>query len=155
LSLIGIVGPEWLGSTKTAFLSLVLVTIWQNTPFSFLMITAGLTSLPTDVYEAAVIDGANSPQVLFRITIPMLKQVFLTLILLRMIEAFKAFDLIYTMTRGGPGTATQVMPFYLYIRGFEWFDLGYAAALSVALLFFSNFAFQTYINKTGVKVFYE
>jgi multiple sugar transport system permease protein len=155
LSLLGITGPQWLGSTSTAFISVVLVNIWEWAPFSFLVITAGLTTLPKDAYEAAVIDGATGFQILFRLTIPMLKQVLLTLILLRSIEAIKAFDLIFVMTKGGPGNATQVMPFYLYLRGFQWFDLGYAAALSVFLIVFTNILFQAFINKTGVRVFYE
>lgn len=155
LSLLHIPGPVWIGASSTALASIMLVTVWQLAPYSFLTITAGFTSLPEEVYEAAVIDGANGFQILFRITIPMLKQVLLTLILLRMIEAFRAFDLIYTMTRGGPGTSTQLMPFYLYTAGFDWFDFGYAAALSVFLLFFVLFIFRLFINKTGVKVFYE
>jgi multiple sugar transport system permease protein len=155
LSLAGITGPQWIGSSGTAFLSILIVNIWEWAPFSFLVITAGLTALPGDVYEAAVIDGANSIQVLFRLTIPMLKQVLLTLILLRSIEAMKAFDLIFVMTRGGPGNVTQVMPFYVYLRGFQWFDLGYAAALAVVLLVITNIFFQQFINKTGVRVFYD
>jgi multiple sugar transport system permease protein len=155
LSFLGISGFQWLGSSSTAFMSVVIVNIWEWAPFSFLVITAGLTSLPKDAYEAAVIDGANAVQILFRLTIPMLKQILLTLVLLRSIEAIKAFDLIFVMTRGGPGTTTQVMPFYLYLRGFQWFDLGYAAALAVFLIIFTNILFQTFINKTGVRVFYE
>ena len=155
LSLIGIEGPAWIASAQTAFLSVVIVNIWQWMPFSCLTVTAGFASLPEDVYEAARIDGASSMQILFQVTIPMMKQVLLTLVLLRSIEALKAYDLIYVMTSGGPGEATQVLPFYIYTRGFTWFDFGTAAAMSLILLFIANNGFQLFINKTGVKVFYE
>lgn len=155
LSLAGIKGPAWIASGRTAFLSVLVVNIWQWMPFSFLTITAGLASLPTDVYEAARIDGASSMQILFRVTIPMLKQVLLTLVLLRSIEALKAYDLVYIMTSGGPGEATQLLPFYIYTKGFTWFDFGAAAAMSLILLVIANNLFKLFINKTGVKVFYE
>lgn len=155
LSLVGIQGPAWIASSRTAFFSVLIVNIWQWMPFSFLTITAGLASLPTDVYEAARIDGASSRQILFQVTIPMMKQVLLTLVLLRSIEALKAYDLVYIMTSGGPGEATQLLPFYIYTKGFTWFDFGSAAAMSLILLVIANNLFKLFINKTGVKVFYE
>lgn len=155
LSLLGIRGPEWLGSTSYALISVLIVNIWEWMPFSFLTITAGLNALPKDAYEAAMIDGATKFQTLFKLTIPMLKQVLLTLILLRTIDAMKAFDLVFTMTRGGPGESTQLLPYYIYLKGFQWFDLGYAAALSLVLLLICNYGFKFFINKTGVKVFYD
>lgn len=155
LSLIGIKGPAWIASDQTAFWSVLVVNIWQWMPFSFLTITAGLHSMPGDVYEAAQIDGAGKIQTLLYVTVPMMKQVLLTLILLRAIEAMKAYDLVYVMTSGGPGEVTQLLPFYIYTKGFTWFDFGYAAAMSLILLFIANYLFKLFINKTGVKVFYE
>lgn len=155
LSLIGLKGPAWIASDQTAFWSVLVVNIWQWMPFSFLTITAGFHSMPTDVYEAAKIDGASNLQTLFYVTLPMMKQVLLTLVLLRAIEAMKAYDLVYVMTSGGPGEATQLLPFYIYTKGFTWFDFGYAAAMSLILLFIANYLFKLFINKTGVRVFYE
>lgn len=155
LSLVGITGPEWLSSTRIALFSLILVNVWEWMPFSFLVITAGMSALPKDVYDAAMIDGANFFQIIYKITVPMLKQVLLVLILLRTIDALKTFDLVFVMTHGGPGDVTQILPFYIYLKGFKWFDLGYASALSVVLLFFVMLIVRTYINNTGIKVFYE
>lgn len=155
LSLIGIKGPAWIASDKTAFWSVLIVNIWQWMPFSFLTITAGLHSISRDVYEAAQIDGAGKMKTLFYVTIPMMKQVLITLVLLRAIEAMKAYDLVYVMTSGGPGEATQLLPFYIYTKGFTWFDFGYAAAMSLILLVIANNLFKFFINKSGVNVFYE
>lgn len=155
LSLIGIKGPAWIASDKTAFWSVLVVNVWQWMPFSFLTITAGLHSISKEVLEAAQIDGASGMQTLFRVTIPMMKQVLMTLVLLRAIEAMKAYDLVYVMTSGGPGEATQLLPFYIYTKGFTWFDFGYAAAMSLVLLFLANNLFRLFIDKTGVKVFYD
>ena len=155
LSLLGVHGPAWIAADQTAFWSVLVVNIWQWMPFSFLTITAGLHSMSRDVYEAAQIDGAGEMQTLRYVTIPMMKQVLLTLVLLRSIEAMKAYDLVYVMTSGGPGEATQLLPFYIYTKGFTWFDFGYAAAMSLILLVIANYLFKFFINKTGVKIFYE
>ena len=155
LSLIGIRGPEWLGSTSTAFLSVIIVNVWQWVPFSFLVLTAGMAALPEEPYESARIDGANEFQIMLKLTLPMLKPIFLMLMLLRGVDAFKAFDLVFVMTRGGPGEVTQLLPYYIYLRGFQWFDLGYAAALSLVVLLFVNCVVSLFIKKTGVLAFYE
>lgn len=155
LSCVGISGPQWLAAKETALASVITVSVWASIPFCFLTITAGMNALPKDVYEAATVDGATKFQALFKLTLPMLKQVLLTLIILRSIDALKAFDFIYTMTNGGPGDATQILPFYIYLKGFHWFDFGAAAALSVVLLVIAGVLCKVFINKTGVKEYYE
>ncbi|MGE5582355.1 MAG: carbohydrate ABC transporter permease [Bacillota bacterium] len=152
LSFIGIKGPAWVATAGTALPAVILVDIWQWTPFAFLVITAGLQSLPAEPYEAASIDGAGPFQVLFRITIPLLKQVLLILILLRGIDVIKVFDTIYVITNGGPGTATQTLVFYTFLKGFQWFDLGYASAMAMFLLFAVTILVQFFVKRTGVNL---
>lgn len=98
---------DWLGNTGIALYSLIAVDIWQWTPFVMLIILAGLTSIPTDPFESAMIDGANRWQTLTRITLPLLRPTIFTAVLLRLIDALKTFDIIYSMTQGGPGFATK------------------------------------------------
>jgi multiple sugar transport system permease protein len=136
LGLLGIVGPEWLGSKDTALLSVILVDIWQWTPFMFLMMTAGLQSLPAEPFEAALVDGASGFQILRLITLPLMKPIILVAVLFRIIDGFKVstFDSIFIMTKGGPGSITQTLNIYAFLTGFEWFNLGYASAMVVFTL---------------------
>jgi multiple sugar transport system permease protein len=134
LSLIGLTGQAWVAQSSTALYALMVVDIWQWTPFVFLVLTAGLQSLPNEPFEAARVDGASRWQTFWQITFPLLWPVSLLVILLRTIDAWKVFDIVYAVTKGGPGTATQTLNFYSYTKGFQWFDLGYAAALIVVVL---------------------
>jgi multiple sugar transport system permease protein len=152
LSLVGIKGPAWVATASTALPAVILVDVWQWTPFAFLVITAGLQSLPAEPYEAASIDGAKPHQVLFHITIPLLKQVLLILILLRGIDVIKVFDIIYVITNGGPGNATQTLVFYTFLKGFQWFDLGYASAMAMFLLLAVTVLVQLFVKRTGVNL---
>jgi multiple sugar transport system permease protein len=152
LSLVGIQGPAWVAKANIALFSLIVVDIWQWTPFAILVITAGLKALPIEPYEAAKIDGASALQTVRYITIPLLKQVLLVLILLRGIDALKTFDIIFVITNGGPGTATQTIVFYTFLRGFHWFSLGYASAISVVLMIVVTIGVKFFIRYTGVKI---
>ena len=121
----------WLGSPDQALWVLMAVDIWQWTPMMAMIALAGLLALPEDPYEAALVDGANTVQSFFYITLPLLIPTLLTALLLRSIEALKTFDIIYTMTRGGPGFATETLNTLSYVRAFEYFRLGEASALLV------------------------
>jgi multiple sugar transport system permease protein len=99
-----------------------------------LLLLAGLESLPQDVFEAAHIDGASSWQVLRHVTIPMLMPTILVVLLFRIIESTKVFPVIFPITGGGPGNATENMDFYAYLTGFRYFDLGYSATMLVVIL---------------------
>ncbi len=121
----------WLGSPDAALWVLMMVDIWQWTPMMALITLAGLLSLPEEPYEAALVDGASSLQRFFSITLPLLVPTLLTATLLRSIEALKTFDIIYTMTRGGPGFATETLNTMAYVTSFEYFRLGRASALLV------------------------
>lgn len=134
LGQVGITGQAWVAQSSTALYALIVVDIWQWTPFMFLVLTAGLQSLPSDPFEAARVDGASRWQMFWQIAFPLLWPVSLLAILLRAIDAWKVFDIVYAVTKGGPGTATQTLNFYSYTKGFQWFDLGYAAALIIVVL---------------------
>ncbi len=128
---VGLTAQPWLGSQDQALWVLIAVDIWQWTPMMAMITLAGLLSLPEDPYEAALVDGASPLQSFFHITLPLLVPTLLTAVLLRSIEALKTFDIIYTMTRGGPGFATETLNTLAYVRAFEYFRLGQASALLV------------------------
>ncbi len=129
-------GPvSWLTDRNLALYSIMLVDIWQATPFAFLLLYAGLLSLPRDPYEAAAIDGASPIHIFRTVTLPLLKPVLMVVILLRLIDAARIFDKIFVMTKGGPGSSTYSMTLTIYIQAFTKFDLGYTAALSFLFQF--------------------
>lgn len=113
-----------------ALLSMMVVDIWQVTPFTFLLLYAGLTAIPRDPYEAAAIDGASTWFTFKTVTLPMLRPVLLVVLLLRLIDSARIFDKIFLMTNGGPGTTGYTMTLTAYVSAFVRLELGYAAALS-------------------------
>src|SRR5690606_1901044 len=121
----------WLGSKDQALPSLILVDVWQWMPMMALILLAGLSTLPEEPYEAARVDGANGWQRFIYLTLPLLVPTMVTAVLLRSIDALKTFDIIYTMTRGGPGFATETINIYAYVESFEYFRLGSASSLLV------------------------
>ena len=134
LKLIGIVAvPTWTADPQLAMPSVVLVDLWHWTSFMFLIILAGLESMPQEVNEAARVDGASEFQILRYITLPLLRPTLITAIMLRTIFAFKVFDEIFLLTGGGPGTATEVISLYIYKVFSGQFRLGYASFLALGL----------------------
>ena len=134
LQLIGLPTPNWFGDARMALISLVLVDIWHQVSFMVLMLLAGLTSLPKEPFESARIDGANALQTLVYITSPMLLPVISVAILMRTIIAFRTYDLVYVLTRGGPGISTDIISYYIYRTTFMGLDLSRATAISFVLL---------------------
>jgi multiple sugar transport system permease protein len=134
LGLIGVSGPNWLGGLQTGLLSVMIADIWEWTPFMVLILLAALQTLPQEPYESAAIDGASAWQAFQHITIPLLRPTIVVAVLLRAIDSFKTFDLVYVMTNGGPGTSTETLSFYTYKWGFKFFQMGYASALSFVML---------------------
>jgi multiple sugar transport system permease protein len=130
LALLGLPEIGWIGSTSTALISVMLVDVWQWTPFMFIIIFAGLRALPQSPFEAAAIDGAGPLRTFWNITLPMLRPVILIAVLLRLIDAVRTYDTVYIMTRGGPNLATDLVSIYLQRINFQFFDLGFGAALS-------------------------
>lgn len=123
-------GPkiDWLGASGKALYSLVAVDIWQWTPFVMLIISAGLTSIPLELFEAAMVDGAGGIKIVFKVTLPLLRPTIYTAVLLRLIDVLKTFDIIYSMTQGGPGFATETMNILSFRQAFEFLQFGEASA---------------------------
>jgi multiple sugar transport system permease protein len=133
--LVGLGPVDWLGNGQIALLSVIMVDIWHWTPFCFLLFLAGLESLPQDVYEATKIDGANAWQELLYVTLPLMVPTIIVTFAFRLVLAFKVFDEVYLLTKGGPGTATEVISFTLYQRFFTEDKAGYGSAMSVTVIF--------------------
>ena len=119
LSFFGVFPLDWLGSSSLAFTSIVIVDVWHWTPFVVLLLLAGLESLPTDVYEAARVDGTSGWNEIIYITIPLMIPTIIVTMVFRFILSFKVFDEIYLLTQGGPGTSTEVISFSIYETFFE------------------------------------
>ncbi|MGQ9478875.1 MAG: carbohydrate ABC transporter permease [Thermoproteota archaeon] len=142
LSSIGFEPQPWLsnpfGSPSNVIFCLALLDTWQWTPFIALALMSSIESIPKDLYEAAYLDGASEFQILRRITLPMVKNTFTVILLLRLVDSLKIFDTVYTLTYGGPGNATTTYPFYIFKSGFTLMSLhpsyGYTALLSIVLL---------------------
>lgn len=129
------IGPyEWIYSPRQALPSLMLVEIWQKTPELVLIIFTGLLSIPNDVEEAALVDGASSWKLFWTIKVPLLKPILMVGILFRVIDLLKAFDVIYILTRGGPGISTETLSLYAYTMGFSFLRMGYASSLAMVLV---------------------
>jgi multiple sugar transport system permease protein len=129
---------EWLFNPDIAMLSLVLVDTWQTAPLTFLIILAGLQSIPTEIYEVAEVDGAGPRQVFLSITMPLLLPYLFLASLLRSVDAFKIFDKVYALTGGGPGLATETLSLYVYRLGFRFFDVGAASAAAIIMVMISG-----------------
>ena len=123
----------WLSDKYWALVSVIVVDIWQWTPFCFLIFLAALQGIPEDLYEAARLETRNPWSIFRHITLPVLKPTIILVLLLRITEAFKVFDIPFTLTTGGPGRATQVLSMYAYRKGPRFRDFNYAAAISVVL----------------------
>ncbi|MGH2534345.1 MAG: carbohydrate ABC transporter permease [Thermomicrobiales bacterium] len=132
----GIGGPQihWLSDPFWAKVAVILVDIWQWTPFIFLVSLAGLQSLPRDVIEASEVDGASSLQNLRHIIVPMMTPILWLILLLRTIDAFKVFDIVASMTLGGPGRATEVYSRYVYLTARRFSNFGDASAQAFLML---------------------
>jgi multiple sugar transport system permease protein len=134
LSLIGIGPVNWLGDVRIAFWTVVLVDIWHQVSFMIVLLLAGLSALPREPYEAARMDGASTLQAFVHVTLPLMRPVIMVTLLIRLIFAVKTFDLVFIMTRGGPGTSTDLISYFIYRSAFFGLNIGQASAISVVLL---------------------
>jgi multiple sugar transport system permease protein len=125
---------DWFGNEYRALPALMLVDIWQWTPFVILVLHAGMLSVPTERIEAAQVDGAGRVRVVRSIMLPAIVPQILLVLLFRTMDTYRIFDTVFVLTRGGPGTATETVGLYTYRTGFSFFDMGYAMALSVFIL---------------------
>jgi multiple sugar transport system permease protein len=146
LAKIGMQPVGWLTDQRVALFSIILVDIWQWTPFAFLIIQAGIGSIPSDVFEAAQIDGARGSQINLKITLPILWSQIILVLMLRTLDTFRLFDKVYALTGGGPVNSTQTLSFFIYREGFTFFNFGRASAASVITLLVVGFLALFYIR---------
>ena len=132
-SLFGVT-PLWLSDEHLALVTVIIVEVWQWTPFMFLLLLAGLLSLPKEPFLAASIDGAGPIRKFVYVTFPLMAPISIGAIIIRLIEASKIMDTVYVLTSGGPGTATETSSFYIFIKGLRELQFGYSAALSFTYL---------------------
>jgi multiple sugar transport system permease protein len=135
LGLAGIPPQAWVYEQGTVIPSLVLVEVWQWTPLVMLIVLGGLAALPTEPYESARLDGASAWQMFRYITFPLLLPFIIVAAVIRTIDAVKAFDTIFVITQGGPGTASETINIYLYLQAFAFYNIGYASAVVVVFFF--------------------
>ncbi|MBR0654974.1 carbohydrate ABC transporter permease [Plastoroseomonas arctica] len=135
LQQVGIPPSMWVYHADSVIPTLVLVEVWHWTPLVMLLLLGGLAALPIDPYEAAKIDGATPLQVFRYITLPLLAPYLVVALIIRTIDALKAFDTIYVITQGGPGSASETINIYLYLQAFAFYNMGYASA--VVVVFFA------------------
>lgn len=131
---VGLPVVPWFGTPFTAMASIVLITVWQWAPFMMLLSLAGLTSISSEVYEAARVDGARWHQILRSIELPSIRSILILGMILRVIDMLRFFDIIFVTTRGGPGDSTMVMTLYAYQQDFQYFDIGQGSAAAVLIL---------------------
>lgn len=134
LGLASIAPVNWLGSTKVAIWTIIMVDIWHQVSFMIVLLLAGLSALPKEPYEAARVDGAGTLKAFWHITLPLMLPVIVVTLLIRLIFAVKTYDLVYIMTRGGPGVATDFVSYFIYRTAFVSLNIGEASAMSVILL---------------------
>ena len=124
----------WLAEPRRALQMVILVNLWQGTPWAIIMYLAGLQSIPVELYDAAKVDGASALQTVLRVTLPLLTPITLAMLVLKTVWTFKVFDIVWVLTGGGPASATQVVSYYIYYSSFNQLKFGYASAMSYVLL---------------------
>jgi multiple sugar transport system permease protein len=152
LSLIGLPEMPWIASASTALISAAITDIWEITPYPTILFLAGLQNIPLTLYEAAELDGASSWQKFKNITLPGLMPLIILYLIIRTSDAFQVFDIIFTLTGGGPGGATRTLSIYIYTKGWRNFELGYASAASYILVAFSAFFAIIYTKILRTKI---
>ena len=150
LDFIGLPRFNWLGDPNLAMLSIVIVDTWQYTPFVFLVLLAGLQSIPKELYEAAMIDGAGRVSLFKNITLPLLRPFIAIVILLRIIDTFKIFTKPALITGGGPGDATETLTFFFYKESFKFLKLGIGSAAAMLMTVIIGLFSLIYIIKIKV-----
>ena len=139
----------WLGDAATALPAVLVAYSWAGYPFVMLMLLAGMQGIPEELYDAAKIDGADSLQCFRYITLPGLKSIIFIILLLEVISGFNSFDLLYTMTGGGPGGSSEILGLFIYRLGFTNFDFAGASAVSTVLIAIAIICFLFYVPSTA------
>lgn len=147
----GLPGSLWVSSSSTVIPSLVLVDVWKWTPMITLIVLAGLKSLPTQPFESARIDGASSIQIFRHITLPLIRPTLIAALVLRALDNLKEFDIIYTITQGGPGNSSETLYLYAYKTSFNFFKAGYGSAM-IVIVFLIILIFNVVMNRIRTNI---
>jgi len=139
----------WIAGENSAMFSVILVDVWQWTPFMFLLLLAGLQALPVEPFEAALVDGASAWQTFRGVTLPLLRPTIAVVLLLRSMDLLRVFDSIFILTQGGPGFATETASLFIYRTAFRFYDFGYAAVLSFVVLAVTTVMARTLLRFLG------
>lgn len=134
LGFVGLGGTALLANPSTALISVAVADAWQWTPFVAIIVAAAMETLPKEVSEAAKLDGANAWQELWHFTLPQIRPLLVLVGLIRFMDSFREFDKPFIMTNGGPGTSSETLPIYIYRYAFQYYDMGYAAAVGLVML---------------------
>ena len=154
LATVGIPGPRWFASEQWAVPGLVLMSLWQ-TGTNMLLYLAGLQSIPTEVQEAARIDGAGPWRTFWRVTLPLLTPTVFFNVVINIISSFQVFERAYVLTQGGPNNATLTLVMYIYRQSFQLFHFGYASAIAMALFGAMLLLTLAMFRSSGFWVYYE
>ncbi|MEA4896784.1 carbohydrate ABC transporter permease [Bacillota bacterium Meth-B3] len=141
---------DFLGNPAISLYSCMAVDVWLGTPLAILVLLAGLEAQPESLYEAGMIDGANRFQIFRHITLPLLRKFAIIVIMLRTMDALKAYEVIQLLTTGGPGTSSETLNIYISKVGFSWFEMGYASALGIFTLYFIMFLIKFVLDKAKI-----
>ena len=134
LNVLGLESLSWHASPQLALITILILRIWQWTPFVMAVMVAGLLSLPIEPFDSAQVDGANAWQIFTRITLPMLRPITMLIVIMRSLEILQTFDLIYVVTLGGPGSKTMTLSLLTYLIGFRYWNVGKASAVAWLLM---------------------
>ena len=141
---------DMLGTRAGALWGIIIVDLWQWTPFVILLVMASLDALPEETVEAARVEGASEWQMIRYVKIPMVRPTIVMAAMLRALESLKAFDTIYVMTKGGPGSATETMNMYAYTVGFEFYRIGYATTISLLFTIVVSLILSNLVQRSNV-----
>lgn len=150
LMLVGVGPVNWTTPT-TGIVTIITATVWQNIPFSFLLVLAGLQAIPHDLIDSSMVDGASGWQRVRHLYVPLLKPVIFVILTIRTVDAFRLFDEAYILTGGGPGRTTETISLFIYTNSFSFFDIGYGSALSMLLFLFLMIISAFYIRMIHVR----
>jgi len=151
--IIGLIGLEPINWTQNLpLLSILLVNFWNNSGFAMILFLAGLENIPSEILDAARIDGAGPWQELLYVKFPLIRYVVLLWLLMNTLGCLNTFDLVYALTRGGPGNATEIMGIYIYNRGFKYYELAYGSAAALVMMVISLIIAINYVRMMRVKL---
>jgi multiple sugar transport system permease protein len=138
---------SFLASADMALPAVLVAAVWKGIPFQSVVLLAGLQGIPQEMYDAAKVDGASMLQRFRHVTIPQLRSIIVIVVILQAVWAFNGFDMLYVLTRGGPGWATYVMSIYVYLSSFQYWEIGYGAALATTMLIMMLIAAVVFIRQ--------